>query len=91
MMKNHPKCFSKAEVENLNRLVGRKFNVGRLQIAMNNPALMRVFESLSDLPRDRQCLVQLNRASCQPLRQRGTFDQFHNQSSNVIGLFETVD
>ena len=37
---------------------GRDLDVRRLQIAMNDPVLVRRFERLRDLPRDRQGVVE---------------------------------
>jgi hypothetical protein len=42
-----------AEVENLHDAVGRDLDVRRLQIAMDDPLLVRVLEGLADLTRDR--------------------------------------
>ena len=43
-----------AEVEHLHRAVGADLDVGGLQIAMNDALLVRGFERVRDLPRDRQ-------------------------------------
>ena len=46
------------EVEHLDRAVGPQLDVGRLQIAMDDALLVRRFERLRDLLRDRQGLIE---------------------------------
>ena len=61
--------FRQAEVEHLHRAVGADLDVGGLQIAVDDPLLVRRFERLRDLLRDRQRLVERDRAARDPLRQ----------------------
>ena len=49
------------EVQHLHRAVVADLDVRRLQIAMDDPLLVRRFERLGDLLRDRQRLVERNR------------------------------
>ena len=49
------------EVEHLDRAVGADLDVRGLQIAMDDPLLVRGFERVGDLPRDRQRLVERDR------------------------------
>ena len=51
-----------AEVEHLDQAVRPQLDVGRLQIAMDDPQFVRGLERLGDLPRNGQRLVQRNRA-----------------------------
>ena len=51
------------EIENLHRAVAGQFDVRGLQIAMDDAALVRVFERLGDLLGDRQRFVKGNRAA----------------------------
>ncbi len=53
--------------------------IGGLQIAMNDPALVRRLERVGDLPRDGQCLVERHAASRDPIGQRRAFDQLQHQ------------
>jgi hypothetical protein len=46
---------------------------------MDDALLMRGFERLRDLLRDRQRLVEWNRATRDALRQILAFDEFHHQ------------
>ena len=52
-----------AEVEHLHRAVGADLDVRRLEIAMDDALLVRRFERLGDLLRDRQRLGDGNRAA----------------------------
>jgi len=52
---------------------------------------MRRFESLGDLLRDRQCLIDWNRALCNSVGERRPLDQFHYEPSHTIALLEAVD
>ena len=58
-----------AEVQHLHRAVGPHLDVRGLQIAMDDPLLVRGFQRLGDLPRDRQRFVERDRAARDPLRQ----------------------
>ena len=52
--------LGQSEVEHLHHAVGAYFHVRGLQIAMNDALLVRGFERLRDLPRDRQRFVNRN-------------------------------
>ena len=58
------------EIQHLDRAVGADLDVGRLQIAMDDALLVRGFERLGDLLRDRQRLVERNRALRDAIRER---------------------
>ena len=55
------KRLRKAEVQHLHRTVRADFDVRRLEIAMDDPLLVRRFERFSNLLRDRERLVERNR------------------------------
>ena len=54
-----------SEVQHLHRAIVADLDVGGLQIAMDDALLVRGLERLGDLLRDRQCLVDWNRALSQ--------------------------
>ena len=54
-------ALRETEVEDLDRAVGRELDVRGFQIAMDDAALVRGFERVGDLSRDRQRFVQRNR------------------------------
>ena len=70
---------------------GVHLDVRGLQIAMNDPLLMRGFERLGDLLRDRQRLVNRDRPARNALRQVLALDEFHHQRTDTVGFFETVN
>jgi len=55
------------EVEHLHRAVSADLDIRGLQIAMNDPLLVRRFEGVRDLFCDRQRLGEWNRAASDPL------------------------
>ena len=67
------------EVEHLHRAVGAHLDVGRLEIAMDDALLVRRFERLGDLPRDRQRLVERNRPARDAVGERRPFDQLQDE------------
>ena len=67
------------EVEHLHRAVLRQLDVGGLQIAVDDAALVRGLERRGDLTRDRQRFVERNRALRDAVRQRRAVDQFEHQ------------
>ena len=58
---------------------------------MDDPLLVRRFERLGDLPRDRQRLVERDRPVRDPIGERRAFDQLHHQRAHAVGVFEAVD
>ena len=78
-------------VRGLHRVVRANFDVGRLEIAVNNPLLVCGFQRLGDLLRDRQRLIERNGALRDALRQILALDQIHHKRSDALALFESVD
>ena len=83
--------FRQPEVEHLHRAVGADLDVRGLQIAMDDALLVRGFERLGDLLRDRQRFVEWNRAARDALRQVLALDEFHHQGGDVRRFLEAVD
>ena len=46
---------------------------------MDDPQLVRRFERVGDLPGDRQCLIDRDRATGKALRELLALDEFHHQ------------
>ena len=67
------------EVEHLHRAVGAHLDVRGLQIAMDDALLVRGFERVGDLLRDRQRFVERDRAARDALRQILALDEFHHE------------
>jgi hypothetical protein len=59
--------FGQPEVEDLDRAVGPKLDVGRFEIAVDHAVLVSGFERVGNLLRDEQHFVQRNRAAGKPL------------------------
>ena len=80
------------EVQDLDRAVRTQLDVGGLQIAVNDAALVGRFQPFRNLFRDRQRLVDRNRARC-AMRSCsvGSFDELQHERLNAIGVFETVN
>ena len=83
--------FRETEVEHFHGAVGADLDVGRLEIAMDDALLMRRLERLRDLLRDRQRLVEWNRATRDALRQIVALDEFHHEGGDARTFFEPVD
>ena len=68
-------------------------HVGRLQIAMDDPFLVRRFEGVEHLPGMGDGFVKRHRASLQPRGQRLAVDELENQVARLAGVgdFEPVD
>ena len=80
------------EVEHLHRAVGRDLDVRRLQIAMDDPLLVRRFERLGDLLRDRQRFVERNRLRARCDRASVVaLDQFQDERVRLAAVLEPVD
>jgi hypothetical protein len=58
---------------------------------MNDPLLMRRFERVRDLFRDRQRFVDRDRPARNALRQVLAFDEFHREGPEAPAFFEPVD
>ena len=93
--------LGQAEVEDLRPHVARRNaggirgglqdDVGRLQIAMDDPFLVRGLERLGDLTGDGERLGDRQRSSTQAIGQRRSLDQFEDQRRDAVRFFETVD
>jgi len=52
--------------------------------------LVRCFERVGDLVRDRKRLIDRDRAARNPLRQVVALDQLHHERTDSVGLFQAV-
>jgi hypothetical protein len=60
-------------------------------IPMDDPRLVRRFESLGDLLRNRERVLERDRSLRDPIGERRAFDELEHQRVNTTGIFETVD
>ena len=51
---------------------------------MNDPLLVRGFDRLGNLLRNRQCLVERHGAARDVLRQILSFDEFHDERGDAV-------
>ena len=58
---------------------------------MNDPLLVRGFEGIRNLRRDRERLVDRDRALRDAVGQRRSFDQLHHERRRTLGSFQAVD
>ena len=81
--------LGQAEVEHLHEAIGGDLDVGGLQIAMDDAALVRRLERLGDLPRDRQRLGERHarrRATALGDAVSVALDQLHDQRVDAVVL-----
>ena len=70
--------FRQAEVEDLHGAVVAYFDVGWLQIAVDDPARVSFFQCIRDLPGDRECVIEWNRTVRNPVGKRDALDKLHH-------------
>ncbi len=83
--------LGEAEVEDLDLSVGRELHVGGLEVAVDDPLLVRGLERLGDLPRDGEGLVERERAALQPFGEVFALDELHDEGADAARLLEAVD
>lgn len=76
---------------NLDGAVRADLDVGRLQIAMDDPLLVRRLERRGDLPGNGEGLGQRHGSAGHLHPQVLPLDEFHDQGSQAVTLFEAVD
>ena len=83
--------LGEAEVEHLDGAVFAHFDIGRFQIAVDDPVLVRGFERIGDLLRYRQRFGQRDRATRDAIGERRSFDQLHHEGGRAIRVMDAVD
>jgi len=83
--------FGESEVEDFHLAGGLDHDVGALQIAMDDAALVRARDAGRDLARDVEELRRLERATMEALRQCFPFAVLHDEIRSAIGLADFVD
>jgi hypothetical protein len=82
--------FGQAKIEQLDCSVGSNFYVRRLHVAMDDAALVRVFQGFANLFCDRQRFVDRHRPCAKAIGQRLTLDELHDQPG-LVGILEAVN
>ena len=83
--------LGQAEIEDLHAAVGSRLDVGGLEVAVHDAALVRVLEPCRDLSGDRQRLVQRKRTPRQPLREVLALDELEREREDSVRFLEPVD
>ena len=79
------------EVEHFHYAIGRDLDVGRLEIAVHDAAVVCGLERISDLFRETECFFSRYRPARRRLRERIAFDQFHDQGTNALRVGQAID
>ena len=83
--------LGETEVQHLHTAIGAELDVGRLQVPVNDAAVVGGFKRLRNLARDRQRLVKGHRSLLDAIRERGAFDELHDERPGRTSLLEAVD
>ena len=80
-----------AEIEDLDRAVGADLDVRGFEIAMDDAPLVRGFERVGDLFRDRQRFGQRYRTLRDPILKRLALDELENERMGLWSILEGVN
>ena len=80
-----------AEVEDLDPPVRGDLDVGRLQVPVDDAAIVRRLERLGDLTRDLERLVERKSAVRQPVRERLSRHELHHDEPRAFRFLQAVD
>ena len=83
--------LGQAKVEHLHGAVRADFDVGGLQVTVDDPLLVRRLQRLRDLLRDRQRVVEGDLSARDPLRQVLALDQLHDQGTDAARFLQAVN
>ncbi len=83
--------LGEAEVEDLDLAVRRELDVCGLEVAVDDPLLVRLLHRLGDLPGDGERLVERERPSLQPLGEVLARHELHHEGAHAVRLLEAVD
>jgi hypothetical protein len=88
---NGTESFRQTKIQNLRGAVGTKFDVRRLEIAMDDPAFMRSFQSFRDLLCKQQHFTDRNTTAPDAARKRWSFNKFEDERLHCIRAFDSID
>ena len=83
--------FREPEIEHLHRAVVPDFDVGRLEVAVNDALFVRGLERVCDLLCDRKHLGNRNRSLREAIFERWTLHELHDERSMHTRVLEPVD
>ena len=80
-----------AEIQHLDITIGTHFDIGGLQVAMDDAPLVSVLERLRYLAGDPQNFLEREGTGLDPVGERGALDQFHDQRTHTLRLLHAID
>ena len=83
--------FGEAEVEDLDQTLGGDHHVVRLEIAVDDPFLVRRGEAMGDLRRDRNQPAQRGKSLFDPRREAPAEDELHRDVGEALVLADLVN
>ena len=83
--------FCQPEVEDLHSAVWCDLDVRWLEIAVDDPFLVRSIEPVRDLARDGQRLRDREWTPLKSVRQRRALNEFEDETAHTVGFFEVVN
>ena len=83
--------FGQPEVEDLDDAFGCDLDVGGLQIAMDDAAIVRRLERFGDLPSDRNDLADRQRTGGQAFGECRPLDELEHERGDVSALLDAID
>ena len=84
-------CFREPEIQHLDGTVRPDFDVGGLQIPVDDPLRVGRFERVGNLPGDRQRFIERERSGCDTVGERRALDQLEDQRVGAVRLLEAED
>src|SRR5262245_31658405 len=78
------------EVQYFHGFVTAKFDIGGLEVPVDDPLLVRRFKSFGYLARNRQRLCSWQRAARDPIGECRSVDQFQDKRLEPVRLLEPV-
>ena len=79
------------EIENLRVAAAGDEQIRRLDVAVDDPGSVRRLERVGDLDRERQQLIDLERAPADPMLQRRPVEELHDEERAAVLLADIVN
>ena len=83
--------FGEAEVEHLDVAAGGQLDVRGLQIAMDDPTIVRRLERFRDLACDAERLVGRHRSARDQVRHGRAIDELQDESHAAVAMLDAVN
>ncbi len=83
--------LGEAEVEDFDLSVDGGLDVLRLEVAVDDSLVVRLFQRLGDLSGDGEALLERQGSRGEPFGQRRSLDELHDEGADAARLFEAED